>query len=1193
VKPAPTFVHLHLHSEYSLVDGLVRIKPMVKETAAKGMPAIAVTDQSNLFCLVRFYKTAIAAGIKPIAGSDLWIRNSVDPSKPHRLLVLVQNRTGYRNLTELISRSYLQGQHLGVPQVERDWVEEAAGGLIALSGGPQGDVGDALLAGNQDQAEALLEGWLRAFADRYYLELVRTGRENELECVELCVEMAARKGVPVVATNDVRFLAREDFDAHEARVCIHDGRILDDPRRPRLYSPDQYLRTPEEMADVFCDIPEALENSVEIAKRCNLDLALGKSFLPDFPIPEGMTAEEFFGAESRKGLQWRLERIPVRDAPGFDELRKVYDERLQRELDVIVQMGFAGYFLIVADFISWAKDNGIPVGPGRGSGAGSLVAYALKITDLDPIEHDLLFERFLNPERVSMPDFDVDFCMEKRDRVIDHVAERYGRDAVSQIITFGTMAAKAVVRDVGRVMGYPYGMVDRIAKMVPFELGMTLDRALQESEDLKASYEDDEEVQVIIDMARKLEGLARNAGKHAGGVVIAPTVLTDFTPLYCEPGGENLVTQFDKDDVEQVGLVKFDFLGLRTLTIIDWALKTVIAAKLEAGEPPIDIGAIAMDDPDAFALLKRCETTAVFQLESRGMKELIRKLQPDCFDDITALVALFRPGPLQSGMVDDFVDRKHGRARVAYPHPALEPILKPTYGVILYQEQVMQIAQVLAGYTLGGADLLRRAMGKKKPEEMAKQRGIFQDGAVQNGVPKETAAYIFDLMEKFAGYGFNKSHSAAYALVAYQTLWLKAHHPAAFMAAVLSADMDNTDKVVALIDECREMKLRVEPPTINGSERMFTVADERTVVYGIGAIKGVGESAIEAMLQTRCKEGPFEDIWDLCRRIDLHKANRRVLEALIRAGALDRLGKNRATLMAQLPMALKMAEQHKENHAAGQSDLFGAIDSDVRLQPESQLADRAWDEWEEEQRLLGEKETLGLYLTGHPINRVDPELDAMGVTRIGALLQSSRGQNDREKRILAGLVVAVRHGKTQRGRMATLMLDDRTGRIEVACFSELYEQVRDMLVADNILVVSGSLSYDDYRDGWSLRADQVRSLEETRADLADHIDLVLDLSEPSAHARGRGLVGELRTTLGPFKCAGLPVHVELSRPGARGRLVLGSEWRVRPSDELLKRLRQVFGQTAVRVCYASEPRDSFGHPDGRTTSAPARLALVH
>ena len=1148
------------------MDGLVRIEPLVTETLAKDMSAVAVTDQCNLFCLVRFYQAAVAAGIKPIVGSDLWVRNPDDANKPHRLLMLVRDRTGYLNLAKLISRGYLEGQHLGRPQVERGWVEAAAGGLIVLSGGPEGDVAQALLAGRRDQAEALLDGWLRACGNRYYLELMRTGREPEPECLDQCVELAARKGVPVVATNDVRFLAATDFEAHEARVCIHDGRTLDDPRRPRLYSEEQYLRTPEEMAELFADLPEALENSFEIARRCNLELELGQSFLPDFPIPPEMTEEAFFAAESKRGLERRLERIIGRDAPDFDVRRKVYDDRLQLELDVIGQMGFPGYFLIVADFIRWAKDNGIPVGPGRGSGAGSLVAYALEITDLDPLEHDLLFERFLNPERVSMPDFDVDFCMENRDRVIDYVAERYGRDAVSQIITFGTLAAKAVVRDVGRVMGHPYGMVDRIAKMVPFELGMTLDKALAESDDLERAYRDEEDVRLIIDLARKLEGLARNASKHAGGVVIAPTVLTDFAPLYCEPGGENLVTQFDKDDVERVGLVKFDFLGLRTLTIIDWALKTVNAARHQAGEPPIDIGTIPMDDALAFALLKSCETTAVFQLESRGMKELIKKLQPDCFDDIIALVALFRPGPLQSGMVDDFIDRKHGRAKVIYPHSELAPILKPTYGVILYQEQVMQIAQVLAGYTLGGADLLRRAMGKKKPAEMAKQRAVFLEGAVERGVAANTATYIFDLMEKFAGYGFNKSHSAAYALVAYQTLWLKAHYPSAFMAAVLSADMDNTNKVVTLIDACREIRLQVVPPAINRSEYRFTVGDERTIIYGIGAIKGIGASAIETMLQARREDRSFQNIWDLCRRIDLHKANRRVLDTLIRAGALDELGENRATLAAHLPMAIKLAEQHRETADAGQIDLFG-IAAGAEARPDAQLVARTWGEWEEEQRFQGEKETLGLYLTGHPVERVAAELEAMTGGRIGALLQSGSGHNDRDKCTVAGMVVGVRHGKTQRGRMGSVLLDDGTGRIEATCFSEVYEEVRDLLVTDNILVVGGALSFDDYRDGWSLRVEQVRALEQARADLANHLDLVLDLGDPEAHARGQALVGELRAILYTFSGSGLPVAIDYRRPTARGHLILGGEWRVRPTDELLKRLRHLLGHQAVRVSY--------------------------
>ncbi|MCF7989366.1 MAG: DNA polymerase III subunit alpha [Thiohalocapsa sp.] len=1203
----PSFVHLHLHSEYSLVDGLVRIKPLVKVVAGAGMPAVAITDQSNLFGLVRFYKAAMSAGVKPIAGTELAVANAEDPAKPFRLVLLAKDLAGYKNMTRLISRAYTEGQRSGSAQVDRDWVFQAAGGLIALSGGSNGEVGRALTGGHQSDAQRLLEDWLRAFGDRFYLELMRTGREDDDLCVEASVDLAIAKGVPVVATNDVAFLRAEDFDAHEVRVCIHNGHTLEDPRRPHRHSQEQYLRTPAEMAELFSDLPEALENSVEIAKRCNLELSLGKSFLPDSPVPEGLTIDEHFVNEARKGLEWRLERTFDRGTADFADKRGVYDQRLQRELDVICQMGFPGYFLIVADFIQWAKDNGIPVGPGRGSGAGSLVAYALKITDLDPIEHDLLFERFLNPERVSMPDFDVDFCMEGRDRVIDYVARKYGRDAVSQIITFGTMAAKAVVRDVGRVLGHPYGFVDKVAKMVPFELGMTLDKALEESEELKRAYAEDEAVTAIIDMARKLEGIARNAGKHAGGVVIAPTVLTDFAPLYCEPSGENLVTQYDKDDVEQAGLVKFDFLGLRTLTIIDWALKTINAERLANGEDPLDINLIDPKDPQAFELLQRCETTAVFQLESRGMKELIKKLRPDSFEDMTALVALFRPGPLQSGMVDDFIDRKHGRAEVAYPHPDLEPILKPTYGVILYQEQVMQIAQVLAGYSLGGADLLRRAMGKKKLEEMEKQRAIFEQGAADRGVEPKTATYIFDLMEKFAGYGFNKSHSAAYALVSYQTLWLKTHYPAAFMAAVLSADMDNTDKVVTLIDECRSMGLTVEPPKINRSRFMFTSlggdAPEPTVIYGLGAIKGVGESAIAAMLEAREAGGAFKDIWDFCSRIDLQKANRRVLEALIRAGALDDLGENRATLMNQLPLAVKLAEQHHEREAAGQADLFGALEpvADAGASPpDPQIAARRWPAWDEDERLLGEKETLGLYLTGHPINRYDAELNQMVSQRIGALLDSAQTMaspgvtplrgGERETRTVVGLVVGMRTNKTARGRMASLTLDDRTGRIEATVFNDVYEQVRELLVPDAILAVTGSLKPDDFTNGWTLIARSVRPLAAARAELADHLLLRLDLRDPEAHAAGIDYVRKLQEALEPYRGEGLSIRIDYRRAGAQGRLRLGDGWRVDPSDALLKRLRHLLGgDDRVEVIYQ---RELQLRPSLPAVAGAPRLAVV-
>ena len=1173
---AAEFVHLHVHSEYSLVDGVARIKPLVKRAAELGMPAVALTDQSNMFALVRFYKAAMAAGIKPIGGVDAWVRNPDDANKPDRLILLVQNRDGYRHLTELVSRSYREGQHLGRAMMELDWfTPQSTAGLIALSGGREGDVGRALIAGNQRLAEQRLDAWLALFGDRFYLQLVRTGRENEEDAVHASVALAAAKGVPVVATNGVCFLTADEFQAHEVRVCIHEGRTLDDPRRVKGYSPQQFLRSPDEMAELFADIPEALQNAVEIAKRCNLEITLGKNFLPDFPIPQDMTIDDFFRAESRKGLEWRLRRILDPDAADFAERRRPYDERLEIELDVITKMGFPGYFLIVADFIQWAKDNDVPVGPGRGSGAGSLVAYALKITDLDPLEHDLLFERFLNPERVSMPDFDVDFCMDKRDQVIDYVARKYGRDSVSQIITYGSMAAKAVVRDVGRVLGHSYGFTDRVAKMVPFEIGMTLDKALTESEDLKQAYDSDEEVAQLIDMAKQLEGLARNAGKHAGGVVIAPGRLTDFSPLYCEADGSNLVTQYDKDDVEAAGLVKFDFLGLRTLTIIDWALKTINQVRAQQAQPPIDIAAIPMDDKDAFTLLKSAETTAVFQLESAGMKQLISKLQPDCFDDITALVALFRPGPLQSGMVDDFIARKHGIQEVVYPHPDLAPILASTYGVILYQEQVMQIAQVLAGYTLGGADLLRRAMGKKKPEEMAKQGEIFRTGAVARGVEESTATYIFDLMEKFAGYGFNKSHSAAYALVSYQTLWLKTHYPAAFMAAVLSSDMDNTDKVVTFIEECRAMRLTVEPPDVNRSAYMFTIDGDDTVIYGLGAIKGVGEGAIEGIVEAR-GAGPFRDLFDFCCRIDLKRANRRVLESLIRAGALDRLGANRATLMVHLPFALKMAEQCAAMQATGQDDLFGMSEPQP-AQPTTGVVPDAVDEWDDDQRLAGEKETLGLFLTGHPIDFYEADLRQLVNSRIARLtlddVRETRGRRGGGKKVVvAGMVVAVNRRNTQSGTMASVLLDDKTGRIEATLFSQAYERYRDEVANDRVLVVEGTLVHDEYRGGLSIRADAVCSLEQIRIERAALVEVCL--RGEVLRERGLGVAAAtdaLRTLLEPVRGGACEVRVVYRRGGAEVGLRLGAGWRIRPGDAFVRQAQRLVGSDALAFRFRAAP----------------------
>jgi DNA polymerase-3 subunit alpha len=1182
VTTQASFIHLRVHTEYSLVDGLVRVKPLMTALLADKMPAVALTDQGNLFAMVKFTRAALGAGIKPLIGVDVQVRYGDDQEAPFQMVLLAQNKEGYLNLSRLISRSYLEGQHRGVPIIQAEWIEQDADGIIALSGGRQGDIGRALLAGQSALAMQRLKQWLACFGDRFYIELQRTGRENEEAYIAESVELAIAQDVPVVATNDVRFLKADEFDAHEARVCIHDGRTLDDPRRSRNYTEQQYLRSTEEMQALFEDIPEALANTVEIAKRCNLEIELGKSYLPQFPIPEGETEASYFCRVSQEGLEQRLKVLLDESAEDYAEKRKEYEDRLQIELDVINNMGFPGYFLIVADFIKWSRDNGIPVGPGRGSGAGSLVAYALKITDLDPLQFDLLFERFLNPERVSLPDFDVDFCMEGRDRVIDYVARTYGRDSVSQIITYGTMAAKAVVRDVGRVMGQPYGFVDRIAKQIPFELGMTLSKALEESEELKASYENEEEVTAILDMALSLEGVARNAGKHAGGVVISPTVLTDFSPLYCEEGGAGVVTQFDKDDVEAVGLVKFDFLGLRTLTIIDWAVKHVNRRLTGEKQPLLEIEQLPLDDRPTFDLLQAANTTAVFQLESRGMKDLITRLQPDSFEDIVALVALFRPGPLQSGMVDDFINRKHGRAEVDYFHPDLEQVLTPTYGVILYQEQVMQIAQVLANYTLGGADMLRRAMGKKKAEVMAEQRELFMKGAVARDVDADLATHIFDLMEKFAGYGFNKSHSAAYALLSYQTAWLKAHYPAEFMAAVLSADMDNTDKVVALIEDCHGQGLKVLPPDINQSIYHFSVPDEKSVLYGLGALKGVGEAALDGIIAERDSKGPFADLYDFCRRSDTRKVNRRVMEALIRSGALDSLGPNRASLAASLSNAVQLAEQNQKNASVGQDDMFGSSD-----EPDTHASVHIVevDDWDDEIRLANEKETLGLYLTGHPITRYETELRRFTECRFSKVpdLVPDAGKGgaggtgggyggyrkkDTKQYCLAGLLIGMRVRKTKTGsKIVTGVLDDRTARIEVVMYEDVFEQYGNALVKDKVCVVVGSVSYDDFNAAYSVNAKTIYTMTQAREKFARGLQIKLDRGKVNGSWSDTNVTQQLTEVLRTYREGSCPINIEYNSGTDISQFVLGAEWNVVPSDDLLTRLDKVFGPEHIELMY--------------------------
>ena len=1160
------FVHLRLHTEYSLIDSVVRVPELVGAVRAAGMPAVAVTDQSNLFAMVKFYREALAKGVKPLIGVDLWVKEVGDRVTHSKITLLCQTEAGYKNATRLVSRSYLEGQQKGIPTIDRDWLTpENVDGMIALSCAAEGDVGRAFSNAREKDAERVLDFWTALFPGRFYIELQRLGRPGEDAYIAAAVALASRRNIPLVATNPVCFLKQEDFESHEARVCIHDGALLADPGRPRRYTQQQYLRSPQEMAVLFADVPEALANTVQIARRCSLVLKLGEARLPPYPVPDGITTDEFIRQESAKGLEARLKSVPEAQWAH-------YRERLRSELDVICQMGFSGYFLIVADFIQWSRENGVPVGPGRGSGAGSLVAYSLGITDIDPLKYDLLFERFLNPERVSMPDFDVDFCMDGRDRVIDYVGRKYGRERVSQIITYGTMAAKAVVRDCGRVLGHPYGFVDRIAKLVPFELGITLDDALTKEPELKRLYDTEEEIKNLIDLARSLEGLTRNAGMHAGGVVIAPSVLTDYAPLYCDENGTSLVTQFDKDDVEAAGLVKFDFLGLRTLTIIAKALDIINRLRASRGEPPLDVAAVPMTDVKSFTLLKTCRTTAVFQLESRGMKDLVRRLQPDCFEDIVALVALFRPGPLQSGMVDDFIDRKHGKidGPIDYLHPSLEKVLKPTYGVILYQEQVMQIAQVLAGYTLGGADLLRRAMGKKKPEEMAKQRGLFTQGSVERGVPEQQAAYIFDLMEKFAGYGFNKSHSAAYALLSYHTAYLKAHYPAAFMAAVLSADMDHTDKVVTLIQECSEINIEVKAPDVNLSGYEFAVGGDRTIRYGLGAVRGVGQGAVESIIGEREARGRFVSLEDLCRRLDLTKVNRRVLEALLRSGSLDSLGANRATLMHILPSAMQLGDQNSKAKDAGQDDLFGLSGGLGAATPAPVVRAVELPEWSESMRLTGERETLGLYLTGHPISPFESGLARLVSHRIVDLISDRPiGGGEGGQRFgggkpvtVAGLIDEVK----KRGPRFILTLDDRTGRIEVNLFEDVFQKHRDLIVKDALVLVDGKLRFDEFSDSWRLSAVRLTELDKVRESQARRVVL-----KWPQNGNSKALIGRLAEVLTPWRPGPCPITVEYTGSSATAALNLGNEWTVRASRELLEQLETLMGRGGVKVFYGSPP----------------------
>ncbi len=1172
---ATGFVHLLVHTEYSITDSLVRIGDLAHRTAQMSMPAVAMTDRCALFGLVKFYDACLSAGVKPIVGVDFRYRHGGDVN---RCVLLAASNEGYANLLRLVSRAYVDteapvGQETGPETarrgrrehglLDRQWILSAPEGLIALSGGCQGDVGRALLADDAPKAERLADEWRTAFGDRYYIEVRRTERAGEDDYVRSAVNLCSARSLPVVATNDVCFLQPDEFEAHETRVCIQQSRTLNDPRRERAYSEAQYLRSAEEMAELFDDLPEALENTVEIAKRCNLELDLGAYHPPNYPTSGGESLEDFLRRSATEGLEARL-RSRAGEASRVDA--GAYAERLDHELGIIEETGFAGYFLVVAEFVNWARRNGVPVGPGRGSGSGSLVAYALNVTNVDPLEYDLIFERFLNPERLSMPDIDIDFCMEGRDSVIRHVAERYGADAVSQIATFGTMAAKAVVRDVARAQGKPYGLADRLSKMIPAEVGMTLATAVAREQELQRFIDENADAAEIVDMAYKLEGIVRNVGKHAGGVVIAPGPLTEFVPLYADDRSGGTISQFDKDDVERAGLVKFDFLGLRTLTIIDWAVKAVNAGR-EEGVPALDIDAIPLDDEATYALLRTGETTAVFQLESQGMKELLRRLAPDHIDEVIPLVALYRPGPLQSGTADDFIDRKHRRKPVEYEDPKLEDGLKATYGVLLYQEQVMYAARVLAGFSQGEADVLRAAMGKKKPEEMVKVREQFMEGALSQGVPEPRAARIFDQMEKFSGYAFPKGHATTYGIVTYQTAWLKCHYPAEFMAAVLSADMQDADKMVALVNELRRMELTLRPPHINTSQFRFSVIGGG-ILYGLGAVRGVGAGAVAAITGQRASGGPFKDLFDLCSRIQGSDAGRNaknVIEPLICAGALDcfavegeEVDHLRARLMAELPTALARAEQGARDAAMGISDMFGDIVADEPVAP----ADTAC--WSKSERLAAEKKSLGIYLTGHPIDAYLDEIATLRSTPIESLAQGRGTQT------VAGLVVSVRSRRSRRGdSMAFVGLDDRTGRIEATVSDKVLGAARDKLVNDAVLVVEAEVEYDDYAGSLRLRARSVETLEEARVRLAECLKISVE---------GNGANDEfalrLRDLLQSHRLGeaadGCPVAVEYCCDKARVRVDLGEQWRVVPSNALIEELGAAFGAERVGFAYPGQ-----------------------
>ncbi len=1146
------FVHINIHSEYSLSDGIVRIDDLVRQCEKFGQPAVALTDLNNMYALVKFYRACVKAGVKPIIGCDVRVTHP-DSGNQHRIILLCQNNAGYLNLSRLLTDVYLDSDRSSNPHIEWTEINDRSEGLLCVLDDREGPL--ATLDEELDDRLCLnvLSDYQKIFHDRLYMAVSRVGWQQEESYLALAVKYSLQSGIPIVATNRVVFLNRDEFEAHEIRTCINNKNILEDKKRPRKYTAEQYFRSSSEMEELFKDVPVAIENTVAVAKRCNLFIEFDRDHLPKFPGAGDRPEEQLLWEKSEQGLARLFNQSGIRDAEGNPLIDDVYIKRLEMEIEVITKMGFSGYFLIVADFIEWSRNNGVPVGPGRGSGAGSLVAWAMGITRLDPIMHGLIFERFLNPDRISLPDFDIDFCVDGRDRVIEYVSETYGKHQVAQIITFGTMAAKAVVRDVGRVLGLPYGFVDQIARLIPFDLGMTLKKALSGEAELERRYQEDPQVKSLIDRAMELEGIARNVGKHAGGVVIAPSPLIEFTPLYSDAHLNQAITQFDKDDLESIGLVKFDFLGLRTLTIIERAMKLINQERVKSGQEALDIDGLPLDDEQTYRLIQSGRTTAIFQLESQGMKNLIVRSCPATFEDLTALIAMYRPGPLQSGMVDDYIDRKAGTKQVEYLDQRLEPTLESTYGVILYQEQVMETAQTLAGYTMGEADILRKAMGKKLPAEMEKQRKTFVSGAIKRGVEKELATDIFNLMEKFAGYGFNKSHSAAYALIAYQTAWLKTHYPAAFMAATLTAEISNTDRVVIYLAECRSMGLEVRPPHINTSHYDFRPLDEKTISYGLGAIKGIGRRLVEDLADERDANSGYQDLYDICERSDSKSLNKRTLESLAKSGALDDMGLNRSSLVANIPDMMSAAAKKQDDSTTGQADLFVMTDQEF-MRPEPEV----FPEWPELERLAHEKDVLGFYLTGHPVDLHKSELKQVIPEDFSDIDLTNRKQG-----MFAGIVTGTRNIESRKGRIGLVTLEDAERQMEIRLFPEKYRELMRKIEKDRVLIAIGEWGHNELMDRYQLNANMLMDMEELRNEGLIALELVWQETSLDNNA-----VRCLLELLKQHRNGHVPLQIRYTQcAGTTGCVSLGENWKIQPSQCLLDSLKDRYGPDSIRYAY--------------------------